>query len=46
MVVEHQNQEMVIRLYLQIMALPLPVLADAKGGKMVEDSGEDNMTAK
>lgn len=33
-VVAHQNQEMVIWLNLQIIALPLPVLADANGGKM------------
>lgn len=35
-----------IWLYLQIIELPLPVLADAKGGKMVGDSAEDNMIVK
>lgn len=31
-----------IWLNLLIIALPLPVLADANGGKMGEDSGEEN----
>lgn len=36
MVVEHWNQEMVIWLNLQIIALPLPVLADAERGKILD----------